>query len=351
VTFQPRILSVIGARPEIIQAARLTAAFEGLAEELLVHTGQHYDARMSGDLILDSGLPEPRYNLGVGSRTDEEQLAVGQQRLAELIASEQPDAVLVRGDTNATLAGARAAAEAGIPLMHVEAGCRSWRSDMPEERNRVETDRLSDVLFATTEANRQNLEAERVRGQISVTGDVLCDMLEFFRDRIEPAEGDYVLATVHRNYNTDDPERLGSVLECLSRAPSRVILPIHPRTEARIHEWALEVPSNVELTHPVTYSRMLSLERGARAVATDSGGVQREAYVWGVPCITLREESEWVETVEAGWNALVGADPDLFAEALERPPPRERPPIFGDGHAAGRIAREAVAFVAAARAP
>jgi UDP-GlcNAc3NAcA epimerase len=344
----PRILSVIGARPEIIQAARLTAAFDGLADEVLVHTGQHYDARMSGDLILDSGLPEPRHNLGVGSRTDEEQLTVGQARLAELIASEQPDAVLVRGDTNATLAGARAAAAAGAPLMHVEAGCRSWRSDMPEERNRVETDRLADVLFAPTEATRRNLEAEDVRGQISVTGDVLCDMLEFFRDQIEPAEGDYVLATVHRNYNTDDPDRLGRVLACLGRASGRVILPIHPRTGARIGEWELEVPANVELSEPVTYSRMLSLERGARAVATDSGGVQREAYVWGVPCITLREETEWVETVETGWNTVVGADPDLFAEALYRPPPKERPPIFGDGQAARRIAQEAVAFLAAA---
>ena len=344
----PRILSVVGARPEIIQAARLTAAFQGIAQEVLVHTGQHYDAPMSGDLILDSGLPEPRYNLGVGSRTDEEQLAVGQTRLAEVIAAERPDAVLVRGDTNATLAGARAAAEARVPLMHVEAGCRSWRPDMPEERNRVETDRLADLLFAPTETTRENLEAEGVKGRISVTGDVLCDMLESFRARIHPAEGDYVLATVHRNYNTDDPERLSRVLQCLGRAPGRVVLPIHPRTGGRIREWTLEVPANVELIEPVTYSRMLSLERGARAVATDSGGVQREAYVWGVPCVTLREETEWVETVEVGWNTCVGVDADLFAEAIRRPPPDSRPPIFGDGHAAERIAREAVAFPAAA---
>lgn len=344
-TQRPCILSVIGARPEIIQAARLAAAFAEVADEVLVHTGQHYDARMSGDLILDSGLPEPDYNLGVGSRPDEEQLALGQARLAEVIAAKRPDAVLVRGDTNATLAAARAATEVGTPLMHVEAGMRSWRNDMPEERNRVETDRVADLLFAATQNARENLEAEGVPGRISVTGDVLCDMLEFFRDRIEPADGDYVLATVHRNYNTDNPARLGQVLACLGRAPARVILPIHPRTEARIREWELEVPANVELTEPVTYSQMLSLERGARAVATDSGGVQREAYVWGVRCITLREETEWVETVETGWNTVVGADPDRFAEAIERPPPSVRPPIFGDGRAAGRIAREAVAFL------
>jgi UDP-N-acetylglucosamine 2-epimerase len=342
----PRILSVIGSRPEIIQAARLTVALDGLAEEILVHTGQHYDAAMSGDLILDSGLPEPRYNLEVGSRSDEEQLTLGEERLSDVIARERPDAVIVRGDTNATLAGARAAAASGTPLMHVEAGLRSWRSDMPEERNRVETDRLSQLLFAPTEHARKNLEEEGVQGEISVTGDPLCDMLEAFRPQVKPHPGEYLLATVHRNYNADDPERLGAVLGCLARAGTRVIFPLHPRTRRSISDLGLEVPGNVELVDPVPYSRMLALERGARFVATDSGGVQREAYIWGVPCVTLREETEWVETVQYGWNTLVGADPDLFAEALERPKPAERPPIFGDGHAAERIAEQAVEFLA-----
>ena len=342
----PRILSVIGSRPEIIQAARLTVALDGLAEEILVHTGQHYDAAMSGDLILDSGLPQPRYNLEVGSRSDEEQLALGEERLADVISRERPDAVIVRGDTNATLAGARAAVAGGTPLMHVEAGLRSWRADMPEERNRVETDRLSHLLFAPTEHARKNLEDEGVAGAISVTGDPLCDMLEAFRPRVKPHPGDYLLATVHRNYNADHPERLGAVLACLARAGRRVIFPVHPRTKRSISDRGLEVPENVELIDPVPYSQMLALERGARFVATDSGGVQREAYIWGVPCVTLREETEWVETVEYGWNTLVGVDPELFAEALERPRPAERPPIFGDGHAAERIAEQAVEFLA-----
>ena len=343
---RPRIVSVIGSRPEIIQAARVTAALKDMADEVLVHTGQHYDAGMSGDLILDSGLPEPDYNLEVGSRPDLEQVALSEERLSEVIARERPDAVIVRGDTNTTLAGARAAEATGVPLMHVEAGMRSWRFDMPEERNRVETDKLSDLLFAPTESARLNLEREGVCGEISVTGDVLCDMLEAFRARIEPEEGDYVLATAHRNYNADDEQRLSQVLACLGRVSTRVVFPIHPRTRKRIAEWSLEVPGNVELIDPVPYSRMLSLERGARTVVTDSGGVQREAYIWGVPCVTLREETEWTETVDTGWNTLVGVDPDLFSEALERPVPTERPPIFGDGHAAERIAEEAVAFLA-----
>jgi UDP-N-acetylglucosamine 2-epimerase len=255
-----------------------------------------------------------------------------------VIAKERPDAVIVRGDTNATLAGARAAQHAGIPLVHVEAGLRSWRDDMPEEINRVETDELADLLLAPTEGARRNLEAANVGGEIFVTGDPLCDILELWRSRIVPAEGEYMLATVHRNYNTDDPERLSTVLGCLGRSPWKVILPVHPRTRARMGEWDIAVPPQVQLTDPVPYTRMLELERGAKAIATDSGGVQREAYLWGVPCVTLREETEWVDTVEAGWNTVVGIDADAFAEALRTPVPAERPPIFGDGNASERIA-------------
>lgn len=336
----PRLLSVIGARPEIIQAAPLAAALEGLVDEVIVHTGQHYDAPMSASQISDTRLPEPAHNLGVGSGADLEQLALSEERLGALMDSEPFDAVLVRGDTNATLAGARAARQRGLILLHVEAGLRSHREDMPEERNRVQTDLLSDVLFAPTESARRNLVGEGVGGDVHVTGDVLCDMLLSCQDRLLAIEepGPYMLATVHRNYNTDDPARLGEVLDCLGAAPWRVVLPLHPRTRARIASDAVPVPPNVELRDPVAYTEMLALERGAEAVATDSGGVQREAYVWGVPCVTLREETEWVETVETGWNALVGSDRDLFAAAVERPRPAEHPPIFGDGHAAQRIA-------------
>lgn len=334
-----KVISVIGARPEIIQAAPVCAALRGLVDEILVHTGQHYDEAMSDGQILATRLPRPDYNLAVGSLPRAEQVALGQERLRMLIDAERPDAVIVRGDTNATLSGARAATEAGVMLMHIEAGLRSRRMDMPEEHNRIETDRLSDVLLAPTEEARQNLLSEGVGGEIHVTGDPLCDILESWRDRVVPAEGEYLLATVHRNYNTDDPIRLRAVLECLSRSPWTVVFPVHPRTRARIAEWRVTVPANVELVDPVPYTRMLELERGAQVIATDSGGVQREAYLWGVRCLTLREETEWVDTVQAGWNTLVGVDPDAFAAALKHPLPQERPTIFGDGHAARRIAQ------------
>jgi UDP-GlcNAc3NAcA epimerase len=339
VTARPRILSIIGARPEIIQAAPVSAALGELADEILVHTGQHYDDAMSGAHIADTALPRPKYDLGVGSRTPAEQVALGGERIAAVIGDERPDAVMVRGDTSATLAGARAAAAAGVPLLHIEAGLRSYRDDMPEEHNRVETDRLADVLFAPTEGARRNLQEEGVGGDVFVTGDPLCDILEAWRPRVRPAPGTYLLATVHRNYNTDDAARLRRVFDCLERSPLPVVLPVHPRTRARIADWRLPVPARVRLIDPVPYSQMLSLERGAQVIATDSGGVQREAYLWGVPCVTLREETEWVDTVEAGWNTIVGVDADRFAAALTLPRPQERPPVFGDGAAAPRIAR------------
>jgi UDP-GlcNAc3NAcA epimerase len=335
---RPRVISVIGARPEIIQAAPVSAALDGIVDEVLVHTGQHYDDAMSERQILATRLPRPHHNLAVGSLPRAEQVEVGRKRLAEIVAAERPDAVLVRGDTNATLSGALAASEAGITLIHVEAGLRSRRADMPEEYNRIETDRLSDVLLAPTPGAHANLVSEGVRGEIHVTGDPLCDILESWRERIAPAPGEYLLATVHRNYNTDDPVRLKAVFECLGRSPWTVVFPAHPRTRERIAQWDIPVPANVDLVKPVAYTRMLELERGAQMIATDSGGVQREAYLWGVPCITLREETEWVDTVQFGWNTLVGVDADAFAEAVRRPLPVERPAIFGDGHAAERIA-------------
>jgi UDP-N-acetylglucosamine 2-epimerase len=341
---RPRVLSVIGARPEIIQAAPVCAALAAVADEVLVHTGQHYDEAMSGGQITATRLPRPDHNLGIGSRDRDEQLSLGQAGLLELIARERPHVVLVRGDTNATLAGARAAASAGVPLVHVEAGLRSYRDDMPEEANRIETDRLSDLLCAPVPGACSTLSNEGVAGAIHLTGDPLCDALRSWSSRIRPVAGDYVLATVHRNYNTDDPARLQAVLDCLGRSPWPVVLPAHPRLRARLTAWELELPGGLRVIDPVTYPRMLALERGARAVATDSGGVQREAYLWGVRCLTLREETEWSDTVTTGWNTLVGVDGDRFAEAIAQPAPSERPEIFGDGRAATRIAALTVAL-------
>jgi len=343
----PRIVSIIGSRPEIVQAAPLSLAFADCVEEILVHTGQHYDPALSDLQIADLKLPLPAHNLGVGSLPNAESVAVAEDRIARVIEAEKPDAVLVRGDTNATVAGARAAVAAGVPLLHVEAGLRSYRDDMPEEANRIETDRLSELLFAPCEHAREVLLKEGVPGTVQVTGDVLADVLLSTRDRLPEGgeQGEYVLATAHRNYNTDSPERLGAVLACLEAAERRVIFPLHPRTRKSLETWGLTVPANVEVRDAVTYTEMLTLERGAVAIATDSGGVQREAYLWGVPCITMREETEWIETVSTGWNTLVGVDAEKFGEALAKPLPGERPPIFGDGHAAERIAELTVAHL------
>jgi UDP-GlcNAc3NAcA epimerase len=349
----PRIVSIIGSRPEIVQAAPLSLAFSNCVEEILVHTGQHYDPGMSDLQIADLRLPLPEYNLGVGSLPNRDGVAVAEDRIARVIENEHPDAVLVRGDTNATIAGARAAVAAGVPLLHVEAGLRSYRDDMPEEHNRIETDRLSALLFAPCEHARDVLVEEGVPGVVHVTGDVLADVLLATQSRLPAGteEGEYVLATAHRNYNTDSPERLAAVLDCLRAAERRVIFPLHPRTRKSIENWNLDLPANVEVREPLTYTEMLVLERGAAAIATDSGGVQREAYLWGVPCITMREETEWIETVSTGWNTLVGVDAEKFSAALAQPLPAERPPIFGHGSAAERIAELTVAHLDGAQAP
>lgn len=330
-----------------MQAAPLSLAFADCVEEILVHTGQHYDPALSDLQIADLRLPLPAHNLGVGSLPNAESVTVAEERIARVIESESPDAVLVRGDTNATIAGARAAVAAGVPLLHVEAGLRSYRDDMPEEANRIETDQLSELLFAPCEHARETLLKEGVPGTVRVTGDVLADVLLSTRDRLPEGgeQGEYVLATAHRNYNTDSPERLGAVLGCLEAAELRVIFPLHPRTRKSLESWGLEVPANVEVRDAVTYTEMLTLERDAVAIATDSGGVQREAYLWGVPCITMREETEWIETVSTGWNTLVGVDAGKFRAALEASSPESRPPIFGDGNAAKCIAELTVSHL------
>ncbi len=339
---RPKILSVIGSRPEFIQAAPLAHALDSHVDEIIVNTGQHYDPELASEQILDVRLRRPDYDLAVGSRDDGEQLAVGEARIAEVIEVERPDAVLVRGDTNSTLSGARAAHRAGLPIVHVEAGLRSYRHDMPEERNRVETDRLSDLLCVPTRAGLEILKSEGIQGRIRLTGDVMFDMLLRCRDRVpvssEPAP--YALATIHRGYNTDDRDRLHAVLECLAAVEMPVVFPLHPRTRNRLAGWGLALPKNVEARSPVPYTTMLALERDAEVILTDSGGVQREAYMWGVSCITLREETEWVETVELGWNTLAGIDADRVREALGRELPADRPPVFGDGNAAENIASE-----------
>jgi UDP-N-acetylglucosamine 2-epimerase len=344
-----KVLSVVGNRPQFIKSGPVSEALrEQGIDEVVLHTGQHYDPELSQVFFDELGLGEPRYRLDVGGLPRAEMLEALRPGLSDAIAAERPDWVLVYGDTNSTLGGARAASEAGVALAHVEAGLRSYDESMPEEHNRIETDRLSQLLFAPDERSRAILEREAVAGRIEVTGDVMADacfrLAPIARERssILDVTGDsprtYVVATLHREANVAEP-RLGRLLEGLSRLDEPVVFPAHPRTLAAIGHVRGLSPDNVRLVPPLGYLDFAALASQARVIVTDSGGLQKEAYWYGVPCVTARPSTEWVDTVEAGANVLVDDDPGRLAEAVRTARmPEERPELYGDGHAAGRIA-------------
>jgi UDP-N-acetylglucosamine 2-epimerase len=343
-----RVLTVVGARPQFIKAAAFSRVLRQRHDEVLVHTGQHYDVQMSDVFFEELGLPRPDHHLGVGSGSHGAQTGEMLARLEAAMQREQPERVVIYGDTNSTLAGALAAAKLGIPIAHVEAGLRSFVRDMPEEINRVVADRVSTYLFAPTQTAVDNLAREGIADGVTLTGDVMYDALlqhapiAAERSRILKDlalhEGGYVLATVHRAANTGDPARLGDIVDALALLHEPVVLPLHPRTKAALLGTDIEVEPPVRIIDPVGYLDMLALERAARMVLTDSGGVQKEAYLLGVPCVTLREETEWVETLEGGWNVLAGADAERILAAAKRGrPDGAPPPVFGDGHAAERM--------------
>ena len=349
------ILSVVGARPQFIKAAALSPVLRKRFREVLLHTGQHYDYEMSQAFFGELALPTPDINLGVGSGTHAEQtgrMMVGIEQAAWKV---KPDLVLVYGDTNSTLAGALVASKLHIPLGHVEAGLRSYNPAMPEETNRLVADRLSDLLFCPTETARRNLSREGLRRGVFLTGDVMYDLLLSSLPKARKiglkkwgvARQGYFLATVHRAGNADDPGRLASLLAGFGRLPEPVVFPAHPRTRKALGRLPkARMPENVRLIPPVGYLEMLALEAGARAVLTDSGGVQKEAYWLGVPCVTLRDETEWPETLAGGWNVLAGADPRKIERGARRPRPRGAVrKAFGDGRAARKIAEKIVGYV------
>jgi len=356
-----RIVSIVGARPQFIKAAPVSRALRQSHEEILVHSGQHYDAAMSDVFFEQLGLPQPDRELGIGSGPHGQQTGAMLSAIEELLLDVGPDAVLVYGDTNTTLAGGLAAAKLTIPVVHVEAGLRSFNRAMPEEINRVVVDHLSALLFCPTQVAADNLAAEGIREGVHVVGDVMMDTLRLFAETSLAADtraafgvmpGDYFLATVHRAGNTDDPASLAALIDGFSRVGAPVLWPVHPRTRARLAEFGMEaavaVSGNIRVLDPLPYLETITLLRSARALLTDSGGMQKEAYFFGVPCVTLREETEWVETVDLGWNTLVGTDPALIAEAAAAAArPAERPPVYGDGHAADRIADVIGAWTAA----
>jgi len=345
-----KILTVVGNRPQFIKAAAVSEPLRERHEEILVHTGQHHDDSLSRVFFAELGLARPDRELGIAGGTNTSQTARMLTALEPLLAEVQPDATLVYGDTNSTLAGALAAAQSHIPVVHVEAGMRSFDRTMPEELNRVLTDHLSDLLLCSSQDAVENLSAEALSDRATVVGDVMVDVALRWQvaareDSDAPAAyglqtGSYLLLTAHRAGNVDDPERLRALVELIEALPAPVLFPVHPRTRARLHDAGLlaelQATDGLTLTQPLGYIEFSALLCHARAVLTDSGGVQKEAYLAGVPCVTLRANTEWVETVETGWNTLVDLDASAALAALQRRPPSERPQLYGDGHAAER---------------
>jgi UDP-N-acetylglucosamine 2-epimerase (non-hydrolysing)/UDP-GlcNAc3NAcA epimerase len=346
-----RVITVIGNRPQFVKAAAVSRLLRAEHDELLVHTGQHHDDELSTIFVTELGVPRPERELGIHGGSNTEQTARMLAVLGPLVAEERPDLVLVYGDTNSTLAGGLAGAQAGVPVAHVEAGMRSFDRAMPEELNRVLTDHLSEVLLCASHTAVANLEREHVAGRVELVGDVMVDVALLFQPRARADDaplrdagvgpGEYVLATAHRAGNVDDPARLRALVDLLLALPLAVVLPLHPRTRARLEAagWLgeLEAAEHVRLEPPLGYVAFTALLARARAVLTDSGGVQKEAYLAGVPCVTMRDTTEWVETVEAGWNVLVDLDAGAALAALERTPPAERPELYGDGQAGARV--------------
>jgi UDP-GlcNAc3NAcA epimerase len=343
-----RIVTVVGNRPQFVKAAAVSRLLRERMDELIVHTGQHYDDELSRVFFEELNVPAPDRELDAGGGTNSAQTARILAALEPVLEELEPALVLVYGDTNSTLAGALAASQAGIATGHVEAGMRSFDRSMPEELNRVLTDHASDLLLCSTETAMLNLKSEGVHGEAELVGDVMADVSLAFREIAEERstilgdlgleEGSYLVVTAHRAGNVDQPERLEALVSLLEALPGPVVLPLHPRTRARLQAAGLmERLGGIRVAPPLGYLDFLKLARHARAVLTDSGGVQKEAYLLGVPCVTLRDTTEWVETVEAGWNSLVDLDRDAALAALERRPPGERPELYGGGHAAERV--------------
>lgn len=343
-----KVLTVVGARPQFVKAAAVSRVLRNSAREILVHTGQHYDARMSHIFFDELNIPQPDYNLEVGSGNHGQQTGEMLQRLEPILEQEAPDMVMVYGDTNSTLAGALSASKLHIEVAHVEAGLRSFNRRMPEEINRVLTDHISNLLFCPSNVAVENLAKEGITKGVYDVGDVMADALHhavasagespelFARLKLSPNQ--YILATVHRAENTDNPERMAAILKAFASIEDIILFPVHPRTRKVLLSQGLTVSPNVMMIEPVGYIEMAALEKNARMILTDSGGVQKEAYWLRIPCITLRDETEWVETVDSGWNHLTGVDQDKIVRTVkEFPLPSRYFSLYSDGSASEKI--------------
>ena len=343
-----KIFSIVGARPEFVQAMPVSQALANRHEEILVHTGQHYDYRMSQIFFDELPIPTPHYNLEIGSGSHGQQTAQLLTRLEELMRSTKPDVVIVRGDTNSTLGGALAASKLQIPLVHIEAGERSFNRQMPEEINRLAVDAISDLHLCVSRKAVRQLGNEGRAGSAHWVGDVMLDALlqslpiaqkrsQILRN-LGLQTGTYGLVTVHRAANVGDSRRLTAIIQALNTFTLPIIFPVHPRTYQAIAGLEVTPGRHIQLIEPVGYLDMMMLAANALRIATDSGGLQREAYYLRVPCLTLRDETEWSETVQSGWNRLVGAQPDKIIEGWQNfITPSIHPPALGDGKAAERI--------------
>ena len=346
------VLTIVGNRPQFVKAAAVSRLLRERHSETLVHTGQHYDDELSAVFFRELELPAPDHSLGVGSGEPALQLSSIMAALEPVTRELEPDLVLVYGDTTSTLAGALSAARLGLPLAHVEAGMRSFDRTMPEERNRILADHLSELLLCSTDVAVRNLAAEGIDGGVELVGDVMADVTSMMApvaerssralEQLELTPGSYAVVTAHRAGNVDADEPLERLVELLLALPLPAVFPVHPRTHARLQQTGalqrLRSRDGLRLTPPLGYLDFLKLVRHARAVLTDSGGLQKEAYLLEVPCLTLRDTTEWVETVELGWNRLVGLDPAVALEALhelERPP--THPELYGGGRAGERL--------------
>jgi UDP-GlcNAc3NAcA epimerase len=348
-----RILSVIGARPQFIKAGPVSAALRREHEEILVHTGQHYDYNMSDIFFTELDLPKPDVNLEVGSGSHAVQTAGIMMSLEKCVEEYKPDAVLVYGDTNSTIAAALVAAKMHIPIAHVEAGLRSYNRTMPEEINRVLTDQVSDLLFCPSQVSVDNLAKEGIREGVIVVGDVMVDAVmqnvQKARERSEihrtlglDREQPYAVLTIHRPANTDNPESLAKIVSSFEALDMPVIFPIHPRTRKALGALDVNLPQTLRLIEPLGYLDMLCLVEAAAVAITDSGGLQKEAYILKTPAVTIRPETEWVETVESGWNTLVDPEPQMILAAVRAAISTkltQHPDYYGDGHAAEHIVR------------
>ena len=346
-----KIATIVGARPQFIKIAAVSRRLRRQAEEILIHTGQHYDNNLSDIFFEELDIPGPKYNLGIGSGSHGLQTGQMMAEIETVLMEENPDWVLVYGDTNSTLAGALAAAKLHNKVAHIEAGLRSYNRLMPEEINRVVTDHLSDLLFCPSETAVNNLAKEGITQGVFIVGDVMVDSLLFASEKASHqsriikdlgiSAGNYYLATIHRADNTNNPDRLLNILEAFLSLNLPIIFPIHPRTKKAVLDYGLKEKisnSNIHLVNPLGYLDMVNLEQSAKMILTDSGGIQKEAYCLKVPCITLRDETEWVETVDTGWNVLVGADKLKIIHAVrDFEKPHIHPQLYGDGNAGQKI--------------